>query len=202
MGSQSKIVIGIDQSYTDTGIGLARNGKLLFLQDCDFKGCDTNTEKRKHLENELRTLIETISIKNVNEDPVIIIMERIRQFSKGTDSFISMPYIKAAATLYAVVIDLAWEYSIPVYSVDTRAWKAQILGSAKSKVKKKGMASKKETSIEKVIELGFYEDIKYVVKAGPNKGEVRFNDNMADAGCIALYGFIPKDAQKLKLENF
>jgi hypothetical protein len=40
-----------------------------------------------------------------------------------------------------------------------------------------------------------------VFKSGPRKGVRKEDDDKADAGCIALYGFIPEKKQKLENET-
>lgn len=39
-------IIGIDESYTRTGIAVTENGKLLYADSIDFKKMKTKTEKR------------------------------------------------------------------------------------------------------------------------------------------------------------
>ena len=51
------ISIGIDQSYTRTGISIAADGKLLKVSSISFKGCETKTEKRNCIRQVLRTII-------------------------------------------------------------------------------------------------------------------------------------------------
>ena len=46
-------VIGIDQSYTRTGISIAVNGKLKKVTSVDFKGTTTKTAKRLLLQEKL-----------------------------------------------------------------------------------------------------------------------------------------------------
>lgn len=196
----AKVVIGIDQSYADTGITVAVNGKIKKIYDINYKGIKGNTAKRAHMAYWIERLINKIP----DGHELIIITERIRTRSHTTGGreFISNDYIKSTGALVATIIDVAERYGVDVYSVDTRSWKAQVLGSAISKKKKSGVVARKETAVQKVISLGFKEEISYRLKSGPNKGKLKYNDNMADSACIALYGFIPEYKQKLKPEKF
>jgi hypothetical protein len=83
--------------------------------------------------------------------------------------------------LTATIVDTAYEYGIKVYSVDTRSWKAQIVGTSKG-IKGDDPKAKKIPTMRFVKKLGFEVD-----------------DDAADSGCIALYGFTKN--QKLKEEH-
>ena len=61
----SKIVIGIDQSYTRTGITVLEDKKILGMHSVNFDGCKTNTEKREHLKHFLESLFDNNNIDNV-----------------------------------------------------------------------------------------------------------------------------------------
>lgn len=192
------VAIGVDQSYTDTGLAVAFNGKIKYITNSKNKGYSCKAEYRKALKEKIRKIILKV-YKKYGTD-VEIIVERTRLYStpSKTDdkkAFISMAYIKSSATLIAAICDVAYEYDINVYSVDTSAWKAQILGS------KKSTGDKKRTSISFVCKSGFEDDITEIISSGKNKGKKRYNDNKADAACMALYAFIPDKKKKLKLEG-
>lgn len=192
------VIIGVDQSYTDSGLAVAKNNKIKYISNLKNKGFSCKAEYRAALKEKLRKIILKI-YKHYGTD-IKIIVERTRLYSTpsktgSNKAFISMAYIKSSATLIAAVCDVAYEYGIDVYSVDTGAWKARILGS------KKSAGDKKRTSISFVCRLGFADCITEIVTKGKNKGRKRFNDNMADAVCMSLYGFLPEKVQKLKLES-
>lgn len=168
------VILGIDASYTKTGIGIAKNGELRKIKSIKFKGLNKKYEKRAKLKERLQYYINRYK-------PDKIIIERTRQFSQGQNPFIAMPMIKAGISILTIVVDIAYENGISVYSVDTRSWKSQVVGTSKPK-----NGNKKLPTIEFVESLGF---------------EVNEDDDAADAGCIALYGFIPEEKQKLKLEE-
>lgn len=197
-----KIVIGLDQSYTRTGISIAVDGKLVKVTSISFKGCKNKSDKRIMLKGILHKVITSNQSKATE---VIIICERIRTFSQGGgtgadvnskvgkgkgNGFISTNYIKATGALIATIVDTAYEYGIKVYSSDTRAWKAQVVGNTKA-IK----GNKKLATIRFVKTLGF--DVSRV----NNVGNTVYDDDASDSACIALYGFIDVKKQKLKLEE-
>lgn len=198
-----KIVIGVDESYTKTGISIAADGKLLKIKSINFKHCKNKSEKRLLLHATLNTIITNI-VNKTNE--IIIICERIRTFShvdnapKKVDAnakqapafFISTNFIKATGALIATIVDTAYLHNIIVYSVDTRSWKSQVVGKTTA-IK----GDKKLMTIHHICGLGFEKDISYYNK----KNVLCYNDDAADSACIALYGFIPAKRQALKKEE-
>ena len=44
---KNRIVVGIDQSYADSGIAVVYNGRLMAVTDCKPKSTDDNTAIRK-----------------------------------------------------------------------------------------------------------------------------------------------------------
>ena len=70
-----RLVIGIDQSYTRTGISLAADGKLLKVSSVDFKGCKTKTEKRKHI---ALVVDKILRINKHKARRTVVLCERIR----------------------------------------------------------------------------------------------------------------------------
>lgn len=196
-----KIVIGIDQSYTRTGISIAADNKLKLVTSIDYKGLKTRSEKR----NEIRKVLTRILDKNVSKaTEFIILCERISTFrksfgSKGNTQGSNPNYLKMTGALVATIVDIASLYNINVYSVDTRAWKSKVVGSSKAKIKD-GKRDAKGDTIKFVENLGFDLFIREK-KTGKNKGEPIYDNDAADSACIALYGFIPKNDQRLKLEE-
>ena len=61
--------------------------------------------------------------------------------------------------LTSVIVDVCYEYDIPVYSVDTRAWKAQVVGTSKPQVNKFGVPEEKWPTVKWVIDKGFEKKI-------------------------------------------
>lgn len=201
----SKIVIGIDQSYTRTGITVLEDKKVLGMHSVNFDGCKTNTEKREHLKHFIESLFD-----NYNIDNVMVITERIRLRSQG---FLSESYIKSTGALIATIIDIFATYDIPVYSVDTRSWKSQIVGNSKPLENSYGINKEKYRTILYLRSKGL---LKHIVEPYTGRGKqgvvnikingkktpCKINDDLADSYCIAMYGFLPEHKQKLKEEKF
>lgn len=211
----SKVVIGVDQSYTRTGITVLCDKEVLEMYNINYAGCKTNTNKRAILKIELTDIIEKIIVDLDAPDDITIITERIRLRSQG---FLSENYIKSTGALVAVIVDVADEYHIPVYSVDTRAWKSAIVGSSKPLNNPYGINPEKYRTILYMRNRGLLHWIAEEYKGRGEKGviwanrrtvegkkekvRIKINDDLADSYCIALYGFLPKSKQKLKEEKF
>ena len=151
------ISLGIDESYTNFGICVTEgdniiDGKIVKVKSFNFKGLKSKTEKREFVRDLTKRSIEKYK-------PNIIIVERIRTFSKG---FMGInTYIKNTAPLVASIVDSA--YPQKVYSVDTRCWKSRVIGQSKGN---------KSVSV------------KYI----KNRFGLKLNDDAADAACISLFG--------------
>lgn len=188
------IVIGIDESYTCTGVALVEDNKVLKYKKIDFKGCKNKSQKRKRLNRFLNKILkDLVEVKMKPSSDIIIICERIRTFSQRG---LAPNYLKATGALIATIVDVAYEYDIPVYSVDTRSWKSQVVGTSKGD--KDG--DRKMPTIEFVKKLGI--DVSYEhMNKKTKEVEIRYDDDVADAICIALYGFLPEDRKKLNKEE-
>lgn len=206
-----KIIIGIDQSYKDFGIvALMGENDVLFARSLKFDSGMNNTEKRNHIYSFLeRKYNHLIKIT----DDITVITERISiRSGKGG---LSQSYVKSTSALIGTIIDISTLYNVPVYSVDTRSWKAQVVGTCSRKENRWKIPPEKYPTIEYMRDSG---RLKYIVEecnGKSNKGvitvkechtghikKMRVNDNIADAFCIALYGFLPESKQKLQKECF
>lgn len=125
MYKYKKLVIGIDQSYKNTGISISADGKLLKVSSVNLEKYYNNSNKREYLAERLKKILEKVYNK---AGEVVCIIERIRLRSKG---FLNIDYIKSIGALNALIVDIMSYYGIPTYSVDTRCWKAQIVGTSK-----------------------------------------------------------------------
>lgn len=203
----NRVVIGIDQSYTRTGVTVLRDKQLVHTMSIDFDTCKDNTEKRYIV----KAVLESVLLEFTdNNDNIIVITERIRLRSQG---FISENYIKSTGALIATIIDLFNTYDIPVYSVDTRSWKGQIIGNSKPLQNPYGINPEKYRTILYLKNKGL---LKYIVKEYKGMGTkgvinvkiegkkvpCKIDDDAADSYCIAMYGFLPESKQKLKEEKF
>ena len=199
-------VIGIDQSYTRTGITVLKDKEIVEMFSLNYECRKNNSEKRTALTN---TLNEIMIDNNIHD--ALVITERIRLTSQG---FLSESYIKATGALIATIIDFFYYYNeIPVYSVDTRSWKSQIVGNSKPLDNPYGINPEKYRTILYMRDKGL---LKYIVEEYKGRGKkgvlnvkingqkvpCKVNDDLADSYCIAMYGFLPESKQKLKEERF
>lgn len=204
-------VIGIDQSYTRTGITILKDKEVVEMFSLEYEHCKNNSEKRTALEN---TLYEMVLDHNITNP--LVITERIRLRSQG---FLSEAYIKATGALIAIIIDFFHYYNeTPVYSVDTRSWKSQIVGTSKPLSNPYGINPEKYPTILYMRRKGLLHWIAEEYEGRGEKGviwanrtltdgkkekvRVKINDDLADSYCIAMYGFLPENKQKLKEERF
>jgi len=208
-----KVVIGIDQSYQDTGITITVNGIVIKVFSIKYDGCKNNTEKRIYLKNKLDLILLKVIAKYGIELPnksfdtqnIICIIERIRLKSQG---FINIDYIRGMGALNSVIIDTMYSCKIKTYSVDTRAWKSSIVGTSKPKKNKYKIDPEKFPTIIWCIKHGYMDHI-IDYNVGRKKNGVinkngksyMYDDNKADSICISLYGFLPVKKQKLQEEH-
>lgn len=204
-GIKSKIVIGIDQSYKNTGISIALNGVVKKISNIKLSDYANNSERRKALKDKLDFVFQKYSERaKTNNYDLQVIIERIRLTSDG---FLNIDYIKSIGALNALIVDITYKYNISVYSVDTRAWKSTIVGTSKPKNNKYGIDPKKWPTLCWLIDKGYEEQLLRPVSNRKNKGVVKIIDNIkytydddaADSACIALYGFVKNT--KLELEK-
>jgi hypothetical protein len=198
----NKIVIGIDQSYTKSGISVAADGELIKVKSINYKGLKSRSQKRKHMAMVLQGLLKQTSKKGLQ---TLVICERIRTFSnngqkrskfgKGEAQGLNPGYLKMTGALIATIVDTAADYNVDVYSVDTRSWKSKVVGSSKAK-KKNGKRDAKGETVEFIQKKGF--DL--FIRTNKNGVDI-YDDDAADSACMALYGFIPDKQQKLLLEE-
>lgn len=201
MKKYKKIIIGIDQSYKNTGVSICADGNLKKITSIHLEKCNNNSERRSILSTKLLKLFEQTT-KRAEE--VICIIERIRLRSQG---FININYIKSIGALDSVIIDVCHNFDIPVYSVDTRCWKATVVGTSKKMSNKYGVPEEKWPTVKWVISQGFKNSIIEEITGKKTKGtfvknnkRYRFNDDAADSAAIAVFGFIG-DKLKLKEEH-
>lgn len=191
-----RICIGIDQSYKNTGWSICLNDKIVKYGHIDFKGLNNNSDKRKEVANVINQLIQKSLTYVKSEARIVIVVERIRLRSQG---FLNIKYIQSTAGLICTIIDVAHEYNIPVYSVDTRSWKSQIVGNAKGRKQKVLITKGKNKGKYKTVTDNKIETMEFVKnKLGI---DVKNDDDVADAICISKYAFLPKSKRRLVLEQ-
>lgn len=205
----SRVVIGIDESYTRTGITVLEDKKLLKVYSVNFNGCKNNYDKRKTLRRVLKSILSKL-LRKYKPIEIKGIIERIRTFSGG---HMSSQYLITTGGLIVTILDVFLEHNINVYSVDTKAWKNAVVGTSKPKENKYGINPNKYPTILYLKQKGL---LMYIVEEYDGKGEkgvinvnmngkkvpCKINDDIADSYCIAMYGFLPKKKQKMKEEKF
>lgn len=199
-----QVYIGIDQSYKNTGITVIGDNKILDIKSVQLEHYESNSIRRRVLAVKLGSLFALVKTK---ADNITIICERAR-IHGGGNSFINIDAIKAMGALTAVIVDIAAQNGYDVYSVDTRCWKSQVIGTTKPQQNNYGVDPKKYPTIQWVIKKGFESKILIEVKSKhKNKGtfirngiKYRYNDDAADSCGIAYFG-VAGDKTKLKLER-
>lgn len=198
----NQVIIGIDQSYKNTGITIIADGKIKIVRSIQLSKLKSNSDKRRVLKQRLFTLLSQISSKCSN---IVCIIERIRLRSQG---FININYIKSIGALNAMIVDVMSEFDVKVYSVDTRCWKAQVIGTSKPLDNKYGVPPEKYPTVVWCIKQGFKSSILIdMSNTRTRKGtfikdgkRYKFNDDAADSCAIAMFGVIG-DKSKLELEQ-
>lgn len=201
MSKYKQLSIGIDQSYKNCGVSVSADGQLLKVTHIKLEQCKSNTDRRRLLKAYLDNMLKAITSK---ADSIICIIERIRLHSQG---FLNIDYIKSMGALNAVIIDIMDEYDIPVYSVDTRCWKSQVIGTSKSKDNNLGVPKEKYPTVEWCIEQGFEDSVLRTVKGRKVKGtfvrngiRYMYDNDACDSSAISMFYFVG-DKEKLKQEH-
>lgn len=201
MSKYKQLSIGIDQSYKNCGVSISADGQLLKVTHIKLEQCRTNTDRRRLLKAYLDNMLKAIASK---ADSIICIIERIRLHSQG---FLNIDYIKSMGALNAVIIDVMDEYNIPVYSVDTRCWKSQVIGTSKPKDNNLGVPKEKYPTVEWCIKQGFENSVLRTVKGRKVKGtfvrngiRYMYDNDACDSSAISMFYFVG-DKEKLKQEH-
>lgn len=199
-----EIVIGIDQSYKNTGISIVANGKLTDVKSIRLDKYKSNSEKREVLRNRLDKLLR---ITKQKANKVVCIVERARVHG-GQTSFINIDAIKAMGALTAVIVDRCAIYDVAVFSVDTRCWKSQVIGTSRGQSNSFGVPEEKWPTVRWCIRQGFRRHILIEID-NPRKTKgtfmhkgtkYQYNDDAADSAGIAMFWIIG-DHDKLKEEK-
>lgn len=196
-----RVVIGIDQSYQNTGISVAADGKLKHVKAIDLSKLKSKREKRIAVKKELEKVISKVKPK---AGEVVCVVERIRLH---THTGMSVDYIKAIGALIATISDVCANHSIETYSVDTRCWKSQIVGTSKPQANSFGVPPEKWPTIQWCIAQGFEDAITHEITGRKVKGtfvrdgkRYMYDNDAADSAAIAMFGFYG-DPDKLHKES-
>lgn len=199
-----EVYIGIDQSYQNTGISIVADGVLRDVKSIQLDKLKSNSERRRVLREKLSSLIGVVTKKT---EHITCIVEKARLHG-GPTSFINIDAIKAMGALTATIVDVCAEYDVTVYSVDTRCWKSQVIGTSKPQANKYGVPEEKWPTIQWLIAKGFEQKILIdVTGTRKTKGtferngkKYMYNNDAADSAGIAMFG-VMGDASKLQLER-
>lgn len=196
-----RVVIGIDQSYNNTGISIAADGKLLKVKSKPLDRYKSNSERRRALAETLDGLLRSVCPKGKE---VICIIERIRLHSQG---FLNIDYIKSIGALNSVIVDQCTNYGVPVFSVDTRCWKSQVIGSSKGCPNKYGVPEEKWPTVRWLLKQGWEDSILMPIEGRKTKGtfvrdgqKYMYNNDAADSAGLAMFAFVGEQ-DKLKEEK-
>lgn len=196
-----KVVVGIDQSYSNTGISIAADGELRKVRSLQLSEYGTNSEKRRALSKTLDGLLRSVGPK---AQEVVCIIERIRLHSQG---FLNIDYIKSIGALNSVIVDVCSLHGVEVFSVDTRCWKSQVIGTSKPASNKFGVPEEKWPTVRWLLKQGWEDSILIPVEGRKMKGtfvkggkRYMYNNDAADSAGIAMFGFVG-DPDKLKEEH-
>lgn len=194
------ICIGIDQSYANTGVSISADGVLKKVTSIKLHNLDSNSEKRAKLRRMLSSIVSSMK-KQASE--VVCVIERIRLKSKG---FLNINYIKGIGALNAVIVDVMAENYVKTYSVDTRCWKAQVVGTSKPEENKFNVPPEKWPTVRWLISKGFKKSILVCMEGTKKKNGIfihggmkyMYNNDAADSAAISLFYFV---GDKTKLEE-
>ena len=119
----------------------------------------------------------------------------------------NIDYIKSIGALNSVIADVCHDYSVPVYSVDTRCWKSQVIGTSKGMPNKFGVPEEKWPTVNWLIKQGWEDSILIQINGRKSKGtfvrdgqKYMYNNDAADSAGIAMFWF-KGDHEKLQLER-
>lgn len=204
VGKYRCIAIGIDQSYENTGISIVADGQIKDIKSIRLEKCSCNSERREVLRTKIGHLMSVVTNKAGN---IVCVVERTRVHG-GEGSFINLDTIKMMGSLTALTVDAMYAYGVRVYSVDTRSWKSQVVGTSKPMANKFGVPNKKWPTVKWVIGQGFEDKILMdVTDTKKQKGvfwrnsrKYQYNDDAADSAGIGMFWFVG-DHGKLKEEK-
>lgn len=202
---KDKIIIGIDQSYKNTGVTVnVNNGEKLKVFNIYTEKMKNNSEKRKEIRNKISAIVNKVK-SLYPETEIVCIIERIRLKSQG---FLNLDYIKGIGALNAIIVDIMYDKGIEIYSVDTRSWKSAIVGTSKPMANKYKINPEKYPTIlwnikngrkDKIINYDVGKKKKGIITKGDLK--YTYDDDRSDSIAISFYGFLPVKRQKLEKEH-
>lgn len=162
-----------------------KSNKIYFVGSLDLSECKTKTDRRAELALALNEIYDKIQSKWPGV-PTAVVYERPRLFSGG---HISANYLLGMGALNAIIIDFAIFHKLPCYSIDTRAWRAAVVGTTKKEENSEGIPPEKYLTVKHFCDLG-YDSL--IISAGTKTGKEftkLYNHDLADAMGIACAPF-------------
>lgn len=195
------IIIGVDQSFTETGISIVSKSSILKVTSLPFTKSQPIPEKADMLKIQLSRAIDKCIEKNYND--IRVYYEQIRIAGKTTP----FSYIHNAGILEGYIWNAVqqdkYKNIVRLFSVPTQSWKCKVVGSNKSeqndlKIEPSKYQTFKFLESNKMLKYAMQNASNHQTKGVlcKNGKRYKYNDNKGDSLCIALYGRLPdKDRQ-------
>lgn len=189
-----RCTIGIDQSYTCTGVAVAVAGEIKATKAIEYGKDMDDIEKRFNTKAEL--LKTMYACRNKGFSAFDIIYEKPR-INAGRTPF---EFIKMSGAMEAEILETFWVFrhqcDIAMYAVPTQTWKKAVIGTTKPDDSRPGFDPQKVPTYEWLVEHvppRFYmtrtdnKRLKHNIIEVNEDTRFLYNDNKGDAICIALY---------------
>lgn len=208
--------IGVDQSYKRTGISLTIDGHLRMVTSVDLAHYPEKRDCRVIVPNAVHKVVSKCLSSDI--DHVLVLMERVRLYSK---QFISQPYIMSMGAMNAAISDKvilsfpvhAAEGRLEVMSVETRAWKAAVVGTIKKEDNPFGAPPEKWPTI-KLIQSKYPEFREKIMHPSKRQKKskknfsflsddaksviyMEYDDDACDSACISMFPWSRPDWSSL-----
>ena len=201
--------LAVDQSYKNSGIAASYGNPfwdggrmdLVHVSSLDMASTKDKVDYRVSLASEVTQALMSCKEQVEEASLVIVLCERIRQFSRG---FTSMPYIVQMGALIAYIEEAAHMHGLPLWTVDTRCWKSTVIGTSQPMLNSYNVPPEKFPTVDYVVKHGWKEHI--FREVNPEYGErelkkkhphnifksasgkfIQVDDDRADAICMSLF---------------
>lgn len=201
--------LAIDQSYKNSGIAASYGnpfwygGKmdLLHVSNLDAQSTKDKVDYRVCLASNVAQALMSCKEQVEEASLVIVLCERIRQFSRG---FTSMPYIIQMGALTAYIEEAAHMHGLPLWTVDTRCWKSTVIGTSQPLLNSYHVPPEKFPAVDYVVKHGWKDHVfrevdqeygerelkkkhpRNVFKSASGKF-IHVDDDRSDAICMSLF---------------
>lgn len=205
-----RIVIALDQSYNETGYAIGKGSKILSAGSFPYhtdKSSIAKLNTLKMAKYDVTRAIDKCTGNGYNN--VDVYYESVRLEGRSTFNFLKLAGAMEMAIKQAVYdcqTKNSDKFNINLFSIATISWKSAIVGNIKAANNDLKLDPSKFPTMQKVVELGYEKYLFKPVSKRTNNGIVKvedgqkytYNDNIADAICICLYGLLPPEQQKRK----